>query len=826
MLYILLINFWEKKTFVYPIVFLYDCFELKKGVADMISLAIGFIIVMVSVMIALIYADKNKAEKEAADNRERIRKAQRELLHTIHWQQGLTLKFIKAGDRYIHTLCDGQLLYKLGITPDKIIGRDLRDFLPKECAENKLKYYIKAWDGEETNYDASLNGIDYFMTLNPIFKDGKVIEVIGSGVDITERKRAEKVLEANEKWYKTILSVMSEGVMVYGSDDRKIVLNDMVYEMFGVTKEEFKEATILKNNIPFIHEDGTPLVTENYPIYTTLTTEKTVSGKVIGVKCKDKTTWLSVNSKLLDPIKPDETPQVLFTMSDITQIKEQEMNLKESYALRRTIIDSLPIGLLVTDNDFNLVSINYTAMEIFKINEPIREVIGKNSAEFRPNVYKDMEKEERRIMEIVAGKKPVVEELETKDNRILERNYFPFVVDGELKGHLWTFEDITERKSIERSLIMAKEDAVKANLAKSEFLSKMSHELRTPLNAILGFSQILELDQTLTEQQKKFVEEILKGGRHLLDLINEILDLSRIETGRLQINAKTVDIYEVINECADMLEVAAKNKGIRIRKQLSGCANKFVHIDQVRVRQVILNLLDNAIKYNKDRGDILLTCEWDESDLLVHVLDTGIGIEKDELERIFAPFYRIGHSNEIGAGIGLSLVQQLTALMGGKAGVTSKIGVGSDFWFTIPIGQGRALEGKRSINHNVHVLTEKSNVILYIEDHCSNRELVAEILAGTETKLIFAETGSLGLQLAATEQTDLILLDMQLPDMTGFEVLERLKGDRSTAEIPVIALSANAMPDYISQALSTGFKEYLTKPIDIPLFLKTIAKYM
>lgn len=641
---------------------------------------------------------------ELVEHRERIKKGQRELIDTLQGHQGVILKYVRVGDRYIHTLCSGELLSKLALPSEKVLGRDLRDFLPKEHAEVKLKYYKKAWNGEVTDYEAYLNGVYYYMNLNPVYKDGKIVEVIGSGVDITDRKRAEQLRAENE----------------------------------------------------------------------------------------DK--------------------------------------LKESHALRRTIIDNLPMGLAVTDNDLKIIAANRTFCELIKIREPIKKVIGKSIVSFRKNFYLDEEKEVNRITDIMENKRPAHDEFETKDHRILKRSYFPFLIDNELKGHLWTFEDITDRKLMEKRIIEAKEEAIKANLAKSEFLSKMSHELRTPLNGILGFSQILELDQTLTEQQQRFVREILNGGRHLLDLINEILDLSRIETGKLKIKNNIVDIGSIIEECVNLLEPAANKKGIQIRKNLLNCEDKSIYIDQTRIRQVILNLLDNAVKYNKENGEILITSEYKDATLTIHVIDNGIGIPEEELSRIYEPFYRLGNINEEGAGIGLALVRQLIDLMGGDVGVSSQMGEGSDFWFRIPISpisHWNILDSNQNDKEKNKMPSLRQNTtILYIEDYPSNLALMIEILADMNITLISAESGEKGLRLAAQEKIDLILLDIHLPDMDGYEVLKRLKINSLTEQIPIIALSANAMPDDINHALAKGFKEYITKPIDIQSFLNKISKYV
>lgn len=397
--------------------------------------------------------------------------------------------------------------------------------------------------------------------------------------------------------------------------------------------------------------------------------------------------------------------------------------------------------------------------------------------------------------------------------------------DGEQVA-LITISDITERKKMEQTIIHAKEEAEKANLAKSDFLSKMSHELRTPLNGILGFAQLLEIDDSLNDEQSDFVQEILGGGRHLLSLINDILDLSRIDTGQLKVSIVEVKLETIINECINIVQPLAKNKGISIHNQLDPSQTISVLADPIRLKQILLNLLENAIKYNQEDGKVMIFSYLKRNEAVIHIADTGTGLSVEEYHKVFVPFYRIKGTQEEGTGIGLSLVKQLVQLMGGKISVTSQKGIGSDFYFSLPLPY--ELKAAMQWGEEVIDLPTKNGkndhyCLLYIEDNQSNLNLVKNILKSQSSfTILTAQSGKEGLELARTKKVDLILLDLNLPDIHGFDVFKRLKMNEKTRDVAVIAVSANAMPQDIQQTLGKGFDNYVTKPINIKEFLTTV----
>lgn len=411
----------------------------------------------------------------------------------------------------------------------------------------------------------------------------------------------------------------------------------------------------------------------------------------------------------------------------------------------------------------------------------------------------------------------------------LSVNSTPLTVDENAgQAALVTISDITQWKNLECDLIKAKEEAEKLNMAKSDFLSKMSHELRTPLNGILGFAQLLELDETLNNEQQDYVQEILGGGRHLLSLINDILDLSRIENGQLKVSIEEVNLLSIINECIQIVQPMAKKKSISILNQLDQKQTIYVLADAIRLKQILLNLLENAIKYNREGGKVIIFSYLKGNDQIIHVVDTGIGIADDEYQKVFVPFYRIEGTHEEGTGIGLSLVKQLVNLMGGKITVTSQKGIGSDFCFSLPLPN----ELKAVMRWGEDVLPPETNDkkrdhyrLLYIEDNESNLHLVSKIMNAQRCyTLIPARTGKEGLEKAMNEKIDLILLDLNLPDIHGYEVFDILKTNQQTKDIAVIAVSANAMPNDIRDTLDRGFDNYVTKPFNVKEFLTIIGE--
>ncbi|WP_240538375.1 PAS domain-containing hybrid sensor histidine kinase/response regulator [Rhodoferax sp. PAMC 29310] len=418
---------------------------------------------------------------------------------------------------------------------------------------------------------------------------------------------------------------------------------------------------------------------------------------------------------------------------------------------------------------------------------------------------------------------------------------------GNVLGVFAAARDITARKRVEEErarLDQALLDknvelenprfvAEKANLAKSDFLSSMSHELRTPLGAILGFAQLIESGvPPPTAAQKRSIDQILKAGWYLLELINEILDLALIESGKLSLSEETVSLAEVMRECETMIEPQAQQRGIHVTFTPLE-RPRFVHADRTRVKQVLINLLSNAIKYNRIGGTVIAACTAGNApnSIRITVHDTGAGLAAEQLAQLFQPFNRLGQKSntEEGTGIGLVVCKRLVELMRGVIGVESTVGQGSVFWVELslaPAPAAKIVADTRQTTALAQTAAQNDGpqrTLLYVEDNPANLMLVEDLIARRpDLHLLSARDGIRGIELARSALPDLILMDINLPDISGLQALRILAKDRATSHIPVIAFSANAVPSDIEKGLEAGFFRYLTKPIKVVEFMETL----
>jgi PAS domain S-box-containing protein len=513
-----------------------------------------------------------------------------------------------------------------------------------------------------------------------------------------------------------------------------------------------------------------------------------------------------------------------------------DQRLRDQQFYTRSLIES-NIDAIMTTNPAGIITDVNKQMEALT-GCTRDELIG---APFK-NYFTDPERAEAGIRRVLAGNKVTDYELTalSRDGKETVVSYNATMFhdrDRKLQGVFAAARDVTERKRFEKTqqennieLERAKAAAEKANLAKSEFLSSMSHELRSPLNAILGFAQLMMSDEPPpTASQVASIDPILHAGWYLLELINEILDLAQIESGKLALSLEPTSLAEVMLECQAMIEPQGQKRGIGMSFP-EFAVPSFVEADRTRLKQVIINLLSNAVKYNRANGTVVVDCfPVKPGHVRISVRDSGAGLSPDLLEQLFQSFNRLGRETgaEQGTGIGLVMSKRLVELMGGTIGVDSTVGSGSVFWFDLnaaPTPQSPeetirpADAGRAPAQHDV-----KSRTLLYVEDNPANLRLVEQLIARRhDLRLLSAKDGNLGIQLARRHHPDLILMDINLPGISGVEALHLLREDPATRDIPVIAVSANAMPRDIEKGVAAGFFRYLTKPIDVKEFMKTL----
>jgi len=606
---------------------------------------------------------------------------------------------------------------------------------------------------------------------------------------------------------------------VLDTDGTPLVINSAWTEHMGWTLEDLKGQSF----VDLVHPDDIEASLGQF--------ERLInSNEAALVKFRDRQRRRDGTYRWIEWSSRSSNGMVLSTGRDVTSEVEAQQELAESLETKRAILDAVVDSIITVNENFQVLDVSPGTDRIYGVSQVERR--GKSSlnivlSEDRRHVANEMR-------QLFQG----------EDGAMAKYRFRALHADGrmlniESRGRLIRDEselgpravlvarDITETVATEVVLQDAKDAAERANAAKSEFMSRMSHELRTPLNSVLGFAQILEMELT-SPDALEMVGFIHNSGKYLLDLINEVLDISRIESGHISVMIEPIVLQELERECIELVTPQANDLGVTI--MVETICDLQVLGDQQRLKQVLLNLLSNAIKYNRPQGTVTITCTQKRDRVRLSISDTGPGISIGLQARLFTPFDRLDAetSGIEGTGLGLALSKGLVEAIGGTMGVDSEVGKGSTFWIELP-----TVESQISIGSSVQpalalkAADTAASTVLYIEDDVANVQLVERLLAQRPNiNLITSLSGGLGVELAQQHRPDLILLDVHLSDMHGYEVLQRLQGDSRTIDIPVVVLSADATTWQRRRFRNSGVEEYLSKPLNLQQLLDIIDQHI
>jgi PAS domain S-box-containing protein len=653
--------------------------------------------------------------------------------------------------------------------------------------------------------------------------------------EIRQRRRSEQALQRSEEHFRALIENSSDVASILGPDGTILYQSQPIERVLGWGAA----ALVCRSALEFVHPDDVANVTAEL--------QALASDPGEPRRAEFRFRHIDGSYRVLESIgrghRFGELEGIVVNSRDITDRREAAEELRLQAALLRAQGEASIDGILVVDPEGRVLSYNQRFIELWEIPDRIIELRSDADAiAWVIGAVADADAFARRIDDLYRNiEESSRDEILLKDGRVLDRYSAPVRgSDGEYYGRVWYFRDITKRRRNEEALRQARfeaeqarERAEQADRAKSEFLSRMSHELRTPLNSILGFAQLLQRRELPPDQQRA-VEYILKGGRHLLNLINEVLEIARIETNAQSFSLEPVEVHAVVQESLMLIRPLAAEHELRIEDATAGC-DAWVWADRQRLTQVVLNLLSNAVKYNVRGGRVRIRCAVHDADggrVRIAVEDTGPGIAADKRERIFTPFERLGaeQSGVEGTGLGLALSRRLCEAMGGTLDFETELGSGSVFW-----GEFRRADrpvARRSASEPTDraaaaAARRRPATILYIEDNLANLSLVESVMgAWPGLDLIPALQGRMGLELALRHAPDLILLDLHLPDLPGGEVLRRLRLDPATRTIPVVVITADAMPGTGPAMIAAGADAYLTKPLDLDAFIETIDRLL
>jgi PAS domain S-box-containing protein len=703
-----------------------------------------------------------------------------------------------------------------GYAAEEIVGRSVEVLVPEDRKGEVQEILRRIASAQRVEHFETVRvardgrRVAVSLTISPVRgADGNVTGASTIARDITGLLRERAALEEQAE----LLDIAQDAIMARDMSGRITYWNGTAEQRYGWSKEEALGQVshqLLRTQFPrpLSEIDAQLLATGRWEGELVHTTRS-------GTQVIDESRWV---------LRRDGVPglQVLEVNNDVTDRKATRDALGEREAVLSAMFEASPDVIAVVTSRGEVEYVNGAAESVFGY--PLSELLsGERGALSHPD---DAQVGETLLRDVFgeAGTGAGRIRVKSAGGEWLDIDVRARRMSGSEKMVLIA-RDVTEQVQLEADLRDARDAAENANQAKSEFLSRMSHELRTPLNAILGFGQLLEMED-LAPDQVESVQQMVKGGRRLLELINEVLDIARVESGTLRLSLEPVSIGYVVRESTDLIRPLAVERGIELRSELDDEANELhVLADRQRLGQVLLNLLSNAVKYNIERGRVSVRASRDDDRVWIGVTDTGPGVAPDQVPLLFTPFERLGadQSSVEGTGLGLALSKSLVEAMGGVIEVDTMMRQGTTFWVALKRVAAPSPVGAPPVAPHVVHPSGLARKILYIEDNISNLTLVEHLVAHAgDFELISAMTGNLGIELARQHRPNLVLLDMHLPDVQGEEVLIRLRKDPLTADIPIVILSADATPGQIARLRAAGANDYLTKPIDVPAFMRAI----
>jgi PAS domain S-box-containing protein len=595
-----------------------------------------------------------------------------------------------------------------------------------------------------------------------------------------------------------------DGIAVLNAQGEYIYMNNSHAQIFGYSAG----TELIGKSWKYIYSDEYATMIEGQ-VFPLLEKNGNWSGETIGLS-KDK--------------KPVFQHITLSTLPDGELLCICRDNSKTINANRlQYLISNLGKGILVEDENHLVVLVNQQFCDLFQIPVSPDQMVGVNCLEALQDAlvhFKDQEEAKSQVINMMGKREAVIgQEVYFADGRILERDYVPIIIENTFKGQLWSYIDVTQNRQLQRALVEAKNRAIQSEKAKSAFLSNMSHEIRTPMNAVIGLAEQLSLTQ-LTDQQNYFVKNISDSANGLLGIINDILDMAKIEAGKMNIEQGVVSLSEISKSVENILKPKAEEKGLALYTSFDFKIASNLMADAVRIRQILMNILGNAIKFT-NVGKIDFKVELiknDEQEQIIQFIceDSGIGISEESLKSIFEEFYQENNSNVngvTGSGLGLSITHQLVNMMGGRIWIESKKGVGTKVFIQVPFTKPttKDLSAASVVDEVKSFIVGKR--ILIVEDNKVNRVIFSLMLKNLQINVDEAENGLDALEMIEKNKYDLVLMDIQMPVMDGPSTLANIRkkyGD----ELPVIALTAAAFKSEVIHMLNLGFADCITKPID------------